>query len=100
MSKWQFWTLNVIGALTVLAVALNAWSFSSNRSLAKEIQAAQADPQLQRVPQLQNVSRNLVVRIANASRNDKQLRDLLAKYNLQVNFDQAQNGSTPAPSQP
>jgi uncharacterized membrane protein len=76
--------LNVVGSLTALLIVVNVIFIQYNKKIGTEIQAAQAD--MNRVGQLNNVASNLILKIANISREDSQLKELLAKHNMQVTF--------------
>ena len=89
MSKNQYLILNLIGGLAALTLLFNVGFAQYNRHVGQQIQKVQTS--LTDVPKLQRIGQNLILRLANASRNDRDIRDLLAKHKLEVKFqDQPQ----------
>lgn len=85
MSKQEFWTLNLIGAITALLLLFNVGFAQYNRHLDQKIQKSQAP--LVTAPKLQRIAQSLILRLANESRSDAEIRDLLSKHKMEVRFN-------------
>lgn len=84
LARWQFNTLIVLGALSLLLTAVNAALFTLNRESQAEI--AQRQQFVQQSIALEGLYREIVKALAElgAQRNDRRLLDILAAQGLNV----------------
>jgi hypothetical protein len=84
--------LNVVGGVCALLILCDVGLSLLNSRLNQSVAATQA--QFNQAQQVQNTAQNLITRIAQASRSDAALRDLLAAHDFKINLN------TNAPAKP
>lgn len=85
MTRWQYWTLNVVGGACALLILANVILSQLNERTSRTLAATQA--QLGRLQQTQSAMQNLVVRVAQAAQSEPVLIELLNQHNLKVNLN-------------
>ncbi len=82
--RWQFWVLSVIGAASLVLVAVNMTLYSRNQTLQTAVN--RRSQYIQQTVQLQGLYRQIVQAVATLSMRDKdaQLQAILAKQGITV----------------
>jgi len=84
MSPWQFWTLNVLSVLLAALILTQFFLVRNVQNLNQEMMAAQQ--QINTAKQAEQVLKVTAIRVAQASEKEPELKNLLKKYNLNVNL--------------
>lgn len=84
MSSTKFWLLNLAGGASALLIGVNLLLMRQNELANRAL--AQKQAVINRAQQVQTTAQNLVVRIAQAARNDVALRELMSRQDLKVNL--------------
>jgi hypothetical protein len=88
MTRLQYWTLNLVGALCALLILVSVVLAGRNERSGRALATAQAQLQAQvnRAQQAQTTMQNLAVRVAQSAQSEPALMELLNRQNLKVNL--------------
>ena len=95
MSKQQFWTLNVVGGICALLIAINLLLGQMDVRLNKVVVGKQN--QFENAQRLRNTAQSLIMRIAQTGQSDAALNQLLIRHDFRVNLTTTNAEAAPTP---